>query len=132
MLAGIGRAAISSTTDVGTLTIQLWRSLLRLPAALPIVGKRRRWRTAIGQMMAIGVSAVPVVALMSFCLGSVAALQAAAELRRYGATRYVVEFIAIAFTRELGAIITAIAVSGRSASRSWPGPSCCCCQGWRC
>jgi phospholipid/cholesterol/gamma-HCH transport system permease protein len=116
MLAAIGRAAISSATDVGTLTTQLWRSLLRLPAALPIVGKRRRWRTAVSQMMAIGVSALPVVALMSFCLGSVAALQAAAELRRYGATRYVVEFIAIAFTRELGAIITAIAVSGRSAS----------------
>ena len=49
--------------------LQLWRSLLRLPAALPIVGKRRRWRTAVSQMMAIGVSALPVVALMSFCLG---------------------------------------------------------------
>jgi phospholipid/cholesterol/gamma-HCH transport system permease protein len=116
MFAGIGRAAISSATDVGTLTIQLWRSLLRLPAALPIVGKRRRWRTAVQQMMAIGVSALPVVALMSFCLGFVAALQVAAELRRYGATRYIAEFTAIAFTRELGALITAIAVSGRSAS----------------
>ncbi len=116
MFAGIGRAALSSATDVGTLTIQLWRSLLRLPAALPIVGKRRRWRTAVQQMMAIGVSALPVVALMSFCLGFVASLQVAAELRRYGATRYIAEFTAIAFTRELGALITAIAVSGRSAS----------------
>src|SRR4030095_7700032 len=116
MLAAIGRTAISSATDVGPLPTQLWRSVLRLPGALPMVGKGRRWRTAVQQMMAIGVSALPVVALMSFCLGSVAALQAAAELRRYGATRYVVEFIAIAFTRELGAIITAIAVSGRSAS----------------
>jgi phospholipid/cholesterol/gamma-HCH transport system permease protein len=116
MVAAVGRAAISSATDVGTLTIQLWRSLLRLPAALPIVGKRRRWGTAVHQMMAIGISALPVVAVMSFCVGLVASLQAAAELRRFGATRYVVEFIAIAFTRELGAIITAIAVSGRSAS----------------
>ncbi len=116
MLAGIGRAVTSSAADVGTLTIQLWGSLLRLPAALPIVGNRRRWRTAVRQMMAIGVSALPVVALMSFCLGFVAALQVAAELRRYGATRYVAEFTAIAFTRELAALITAIAVSGRSAS----------------
>jgi phospholipid/cholesterol/gamma-HCH transport system permease protein len=116
VIAGIGRATISSATEVGTLTIQLWRSLLRLPTALPIVGNRRRWRAAVRQMMAIGVSALPVVALMSFCLGFVAALQVAAELRRYGATRYVVEFTAIAFTRELGALITAIAVSGRSAS----------------
>jgi len=49
MLAAIGRAVISSVTAVGTLTIQLWRSLLRLTAALPIVGKRRRWGTAVGQ-----------------------------------------------------------------------------------
>jgi phospholipid/cholesterol/gamma-HCH transport system permease protein len=116
IVAGIGRVAISSATEVGTLTIQLWRSLLRAPSALPIVGKRRRWRVALRQMMDIGVSALPVVALMSFCLGLVAAVQAAAELRRYGAVRYVVEFTAIAFTRELGALITAITVSGRSAS----------------
>ena len=116
MLATIGRVAITATTDVGALTLQLWRSLLRLPSAMPMVGNGRRWRTAVQQMVAIGVSALPVVALMSFCLGFVAALQAAAELRRYGATRYVVEFTAIAFTRELGALITAIAVSGRSAS----------------
>lgn len=116
MVALIGRGAISSAADVGMLMTQLWRSLLHLPATLPVVGKRRRWAAAVRQMMSIGVSALPVVALMSFSLGSVAALQAAAELRRYGATRYVVEFTAIAFTRELGAIITAIAVSGRSAS----------------
>ena len=116
MFASVGRAAIASATDVGTLTIQLWQSLLRLPLALPIVGNRRRWRAAVQQMMAIGVSALPVVALMSFCLGFVAALQVAAELRRYGATHYVVQFTAIAFTRELAALITAIAVSGRSAS----------------
>ena len=116
MLAATGRAAIGVATDVGMLTIQLWRSLLRLPSALPIVGNRRRWLAAVRQMMAIGVTALPVVALMSFCLGFVAALQAAAELRRYGATRYVVEFTAIAFTRELGSLITALAVSGRSAS----------------
>jgi phospholipid/cholesterol/gamma-HCH transport system permease protein len=116
VIASIGRATISSVTEIGMLTSQLWRSLLRLPAALPMIGNRRRWSSAVRQMMAIGVSALPVVALMSFCLGFVAALQVAAELRRYGATRYVVEFTAIAFTRELGALITAIAVSGRSAS----------------
>jgi hypothetical protein len=42
-LAAIGRTAIYSASDVGALTLQLWRSLLRLPTALPIVGKRRRW-----------------------------------------------------------------------------------------
>jgi phospholipid/cholesterol/gamma-HCH transport system permease protein len=116
ILDSIGRGAIASATNVGTLTIQLWESLLHARTALPFIGRRGRWPVAVRQMMDIGVSALPVVALMSFCLGFVAALQAAAELRRYNATRYVVEFTAIAFTRELGALITAITVSGRSAS----------------
>jgi phospholipid/cholesterol/gamma-HCH transport system permease protein len=67
-------------------------------------------------MLAIGVSALPMGGMMSLCLGFVLAMQSAAELRRYGATRWVVDLVAIGFTRELGPLITAIAVSGRSAS----------------
>lgn len=44
------------------------------------------------------------------------ALQCASELRRFGALQYVVDLVAIGFTRELGPLITALAVSGRSAS----------------
>lgn len=116
MLEIVGRRAIDAAVDAGTLTIQLWRSLASLPRTLPVVGNRRRWRSAVQQMLAIGASALPVVGIMSFCLGFVAALQAAAELRRFDAMRYVVDFVAVAFTRELGALVTAIAVSGRSAS----------------
>ena len=57
-----------------------------------------------------------MVGIMSLCLGFVLALQGAAELRRFGALKFVVDLVAVAFTRELGALITAIAVSGRSAS----------------
>lgn len=116
MLESLGRQAIGGAEDVGALTIQFWRSLVKLPHALPIVGNPRRWRTAVQQMLVIGASALPVVGIMSFCLGYVAALQAAAELRRFDAMRYVVDFVAVAFTRELAALITAVAVSGRSAS----------------
>lgn len=45
-----------------------------------------------------------------------ASLQTASELRRFGALEFVVDLVAVSFTRELGALITAIAVSGRSAS----------------
>jgi phospholipid/cholesterol/gamma-HCH transport system permease protein len=116
MFEAVGRRTIAAAVDVGTLTIQLWRALAGLPRALPIVGSRRRWQTAMQQMLAIGARALPVVATMSFCVGFVASLQAAAELRRFGATRNVVYFIAVGFTRELGALVTAVAVSGRSAS----------------
>jgi phospholipid/cholesterol/gamma-HCH transport system permease protein len=116
MLEAIGRRTIAGAADVGALTIQLSRMLLALPRTLPVVGSRRRWRTAVEQMLTIGVRALPVAGVMSFCLGYVGALQAAAELRHYEATRYVVNLVTVGFTRELGALITAIALAGRSAS----------------
>ena len=57
-----------------------------------------------------------MVGIMSLCLGFVLALQGAAELRRFGAVDFVVDLVTVGFTREMGALITAIAVSGRSAS----------------
>jgi len=53
---------------------------------------------------------------MSLCTGFILALQSASELRRFGALEFVVDLVAVGFTRELGPLITAIAVSGRSAS----------------
>jgi phospholipid/cholesterol/gamma-HCH transport system permease protein len=113
---GIGRATVRGAADVGTLTLQLSRVLLSLPRILPTTGNRRRWRGAVEQMLRIGAQALPMAATMSFCLGYVLALQSAAELRRFDALRFVVDLVAVAFTRELGALITALAVSGRSAS----------------
>jgi phospholipid/cholesterol/gamma-HCH transport system permease protein len=67
-------------------------------------------------MLLIGLRALPMACTMSLCIGFVLALQGAAELRRFGGLQYVVDLVAVAFTRELGALVTAIAVSGRSAS----------------
>jgi phospholipid/cholesterol/gamma-HCH transport system permease protein len=67
-------------------------------------------------MLEIGVGALPLVALMAMCSGFILALQGASELRRFGALHYVIDLVAIAFTRELGPLLTAIAVSGRSGS----------------
>ena len=54
--------------------------------------------------------------IMSLCSGFILALQGASELRRFGAMEFVVDLVAISFTRELGPLITALSVSGRSAS----------------
>jgi phospholipid/cholesterol/gamma-HCH transport system permease protein len=53
---------------------------------------------------------------MSLCLGFVLTLEAAADLRRFGILKFVVDLVGASFTRELGALVTGIAVSGRSAS----------------
>ena len=115
-LERIGRPVILWSEDIGGLTMQLWAALGKLPRILPVAGKRRRWRSAVQQMFAIGASALPMVGIMSLCLGFVLALQGAAELRRFGALEFVVDLVTVGFTRELGPLIMAIAVSGRSAS----------------
>ncbi len=63
-----------------------------------------------------GLRAVPIVALMSFLIGVVLAFQGAAQLRQFGAEIFVVDLISISILRELGILLTAIVVAGRTAS----------------
>lgn len=63
-----------------------------------------------------GIKAVPVVALMAFLIGIVLAFQGASQLRAFGAEIFVIDLIAIAILRELGILLTAIVVAGRTAS----------------
>jgi phospholipid/cholesterol/gamma-HCH transport system permease protein len=115
-LEQIGRPLILWAEDAGTLTLQLGAALWRLARVLPVIGNRRRWTSTLEQVLAIGTRALPMACTMSLCIGFVLALQGAAELRRFGGVSFVVNLVAVAFTRELGALVTAIAVSGRSAS----------------
>ena len=112
----IGDVVIRQFAYVGGLSGQFWSGLLALPRMLPITGKRGRWQNAIRQMAAIGVAALPMIGIMALCAGFILALQGAGELRRFGALRYVIDLVAIGFTRELGPLLTAIVVSGRSGS----------------
>ena len=116
LLEQVGRAAVVQVEDAGALTMQFWSVLRKLPRVLPVVGVRRRWRSAVVQMFAIGASALPMSGAMSLCTGFILALQSGSELRRFGALELVVNLVAIGFTRELGPLITALSVSGRSAS----------------
>ena len=111
-----GRETLSQLDYVGSLNIQLWATLRGMRAALPLVGNRLRWRAAVHQMLDIGVDALPMVALLATCSGFILAMQGASELRRFGALHYVIDLVALGFTRELGPLLTAVAVSGRSGS----------------
>ncbi len=64
----------------------------------------------------MGVGAVPIVALMSFIIGAIIAQQGAFQLRFFGAEIYVVDLVGILVLREIGVLITAIMVAGRSGS----------------
>jgi phospholipid/cholesterol/gamma-HCH transport system permease protein len=116
ILERIGGWTIHRLADVGELSMQFWAGLRASPHVLPVVGKRGRWRAAIQQMSAIGVDALPMIAIVTGCAGFIFAMQSGAELRRFGAMQLVIDILAIGFTRELGPLLTAIVVSGRSGS----------------
>lgn len=78
--------------------------------------RRLRLTALVHHMQQTGVSALPIVALMGFLIGVVLAFQGAAQLRQFGAEIFVVDLIAVSVLRELGILLTAIIVAGRSAS----------------
>jgi phospholipid/cholesterol/gamma-HCH transport system permease protein len=67
-------------------------------------------------MQQTGVNALPIVGLISFLLGLIMAFMSSFQLRQFGANIYVADLVGLAMTRELGPIITAIIVAGRSGS----------------
>jgi len=78
--------------------------------------RRLRLTSLVHHCQEVGVNAVPIVALMAFLIGVVLAFQGSAQLRQFGAEVFVVDLIAISILRELGILLTAIIVAGRSGS----------------
>jgi len=113
-VAGVGEATERSLQYVGGLTLLTGRSLLQLVTS-PLK-RGRMFQRAIHQAMAAGVNAIPIVSLITFFIGLIIALQGAYELRKLGAISLVASMVAISITRELGPLVTAIMVIGRSGS----------------
>jgi phospholipid/cholesterol/gamma-HCH transport system permease protein len=111
----IGAATINSLAYVGGLA-RLTGGAARAVLVEPFRGKRLRLSRAVHQAMGVGVEALPIISLISFFVGLILALQGAYELRRLGALQLVAGAVAISMSRELGPLMTAIVVIGRSGS----------------
>ena len=70
----------------------------------------------IRYMQRVGVDGLPIVALISFLMGLIMAFMSSVQLEQFGANIYVASLVSLAMTRELGPIMTAITVAGRSGS----------------
>lgn len=70
----------------------------------------------VQQSIMIGVDALPIVALLSLIIGFILALQSAAQLKQFGANIFLADLIGISIVREMGPLMTAIIVAGRSGS----------------
>lgn len=113
-VAEVGAATGRSVAYVGGLA-ELCGQSLRLVFLSPLKRGRTLQRT-VHEAMAVGVGAIPIITLITFFVGIIIALQGAYELNRLGATQLVASLVAISITRELGPLITAIVVIGRSGS----------------
>jgi phospholipid/cholesterol/gamma-HCH transport system permease protein len=94
------------------LTGQLALNLLQLARA-PQEGP---WRDFSGHLFRIGAAALPITALVGFLIGVVLAYLTAQQLRAFGADAYIVNILGIALIRELGPMLAAILIAGRSGS----------------
>jgi phospholipid/cholesterol/gamma-HCH transport system permease protein len=84
-------------------------SLVRHPTRFPI-------KALVHQMELVGVSALPIIGLMSFLIGIVIAQQGSVQLEQFGAEALTVNLVGRITLRELGVLMTAIMVAGRSGS----------------
>ena len=78
--------------------------------------RRLRVTSTAYHMEQTGLNAVPIVCLITFLIGAVMAYQGAEQLKRFGAEVFAVNLVAAGFLREIGILLTAIMVAGRSGS----------------
>jgi len=114
-VARIGRASHAVWTDVHRLVAFVGEMTVALGAALRHP-RRIRWRDVGLTAERAGVNGLPIVALIGFLLGLIMAFQSAIPMRQFGADIYVANLIGLSMIRELGPLLTAIILAGRSGS----------------
>ncbi|NLS05114.1 MlaE family lipid ABC transporter permease subunit [Rhizobium sp. P32RR-XVIII] len=111
---------------IGEMTVEVWNNLT---AAMYILGSAVRGAqmkfgrgsgvspaSIVNQIDHMGVRAVPIILLMSYLIGAIIAQQGAFQLRYFGAEVFVVDLVGILQLREIGVLLTAIMIAGRSGS----------------
>jgi phospholipid/cholesterol/gamma-HCH transport system permease protein len=108
LVIGWGQGTVGITGFLGAMLTSAWH-LIRHPSKF-------RGKALIRQMELVGISALGIVGLMSFLVGIVIAQQGAVQLRQFGAEIYTINLTGRLAMRELGVLMTAIMVAGRSGS----------------
>ena len=112
----IGRATVHVYTQTVEMLAYLGRVTVETGEA--IVRPRGNLRVAamFHQIEETGINALPIVGLLAFLIGIVLAYQGADQLKRFGAEVFTINLLGVGVLREIGGLITAIIVAGRSGS----------------
>ena len=93
---------------VGQLALDVGK-LLRHPGEGP-------WRDISGHLYQFGAKALPITAMVGFLIGVVLAYLTSQQLRQFGAEQFIVNILGLSLTRELGPVLAAVLIAGRSGS----------------
>lgn len=103
---------LSAVSDGFVYLGQVCVTLMRLPTHL----KMMRPADLLRQMDQVGVQGIPLVLLLGVLIGLILAFQSLVPMKRFGADIYVANLVALGLVRELGPLLTAVVLSGRSGS----------------
>ena len=115
MVERVGRASIAALGEGADLLSFLGATVITAGRAA-VKPRRIRFTSLISHIEQVGLNAMPIVGLLSFLIGMVIAYQGAEQLRRFGAEIFTVDLLGIFMLREMGILLTAIIVAGRSGS----------------
>ncbi len=104
----MGQATTHAISDVGQMAFMVFDGIRRPSSLL--------FRETVNQLYEVGLKAIPIIALMSFLIGVVLSYQASTQLAQLGAGAFTIDLVAISILREMGVMLTAIMVAGRSGS----------------
>lgn len=108
--------ALSDGAQTGRDLVSFFGLVLETLAKTIVNPFRMRATSTVYHMEQTGLNAVPIVSLISFLIGAVLAYQGSEQLRRFGGEIFTVNLVAVSFLREVGILLTAIIVAGRSGS----------------
>jgi phospholipid/cholesterol/gamma-HCH transport system permease protein len=111
----VGGATLDALAYIGSLAQLASRSACVIFIG-PFKRQRLRPQRAFHQAMEVGIRAIPIVSLITFLFGLIMALQTAHELKKFGMIQLVADTVVVSILRELGPLLTAIVVIGRSGS----------------
>ena len=111
----LGRSAMNATDDIAAF-LQMLGSLFTALAGVLRRPRSLRITSLVYQLYKVGWQAIPIIVLITFLIGAIIAQQGFFHFRKFGAESYVVDMVGILVLRELGVLIVAIMVAGRSGS----------------
>lgn len=110
-----GDMILEATADLRVLIVFIGRVVSSLFWSLTHPGKIR-WKEVAALIQRTGAEALPIVALLSLLVGLVTAFSSAIQLRQFGANIFIADLVGIGMTREMGPLLAAILLTGRSGS----------------